>query len=403
MAKGIHRLTDKQVKNATANLNDGGNLWLLLKRETKVWAFRYMLNGRSRKAGLGSYPTVSLSEARETATQYRKWLSQGIDPIDENKRQREAASRVIPNFTSAAARFILTNRHQWKNRKHTKQWVATLKTYAVPKIGKKLVTDITTNDIQAILSPIWNTKTETAKRTQGRIERVLDWATAMKFRVGENPARWKGNLDMIYPAPNKVKRTNNGGSEKHHTAMPYPELPDFYDQLRDKNSNSAKALRFLILTVCRSGEVLNAKWDEIDLNQAAWTIPASRMKAGKEHRVPLCQEALDILKSLPELNDHIFAGNRHNRPLSGMAMLVMMRKMGYSKDGYLEAYVPHGFRSSFRDWAEEQSNTPHGVIERALAHTIPNATERAYNRSDLFKKRRLLMDKWSSFVTSQRT
>jgi len=398
MAKSIERLTDRQVKNAKKNLNDGGNLWLLLRRNTKVWAFRYTLNGKARKAGLGSYPTISLAEARDTAVQYRKWLKSGIDPLDEVRRIEAESKRVIPTFTSAAARFILTNRHQWKNRKHAKQWVATLRTYAKPVMGDKLVTEVTTEDVQKILSPIWNSKTETAKRVQGRIERVMDWATAMKFRAGDNPARWKGNLDMIYPAPNKVKRTNNAGTEKHHSAMPYTDVPNFYSELKNKESNSAKALRFLILTACRSGEVLNATWDEIDFDTATWTIPASRMKAGTEHRVPLTKSMVEILQSLPELNQYVFAGLRSDRPLSGMAMLVMMRKMGYVKGGKHLAYVPHGFRSSFRDWCEEQSSFPHGVIERALAHTIPNATERAYNRGDLFDKRRLLMESWGGYV-----
>ncbi len=401
MANGIHKLTDRQIHNAKKNLNDGGNLWLLLKRDTKVWAFRYMLKGRARKAGLGSYPTVSLSEAREKASQFRKWLSDGLDPIDENKRLHEENDRQIPTFTSAAAKFILTNRHQWKNKKHVKQWLSTIKTYAKPTIGKKPVTGITTEDVQAILSPIWNNKTETAKRVQGRIERVLDWATANKYRTGDNPARWAGNLDQIYPSPNKVKKLNNGGEEKHLAAMPYNQLPEFFERLRVKDSNTAKALKFLILTACRSGEVLNAKWDEIDLDNKAWTIPASRMKTGKEHRVPLTDTMIEILNTLPSLNEYVFPGNRHNRPLSNMAMLSSMRKMGYSKDGELPAYVPHGFRSSFRDWCEEQSSAPHGVIERALAHTIPNATERAYNRGDLFDKRRSLMEAWGRFVLAQ--
>jgi integrase len=403
MANGIHKLTDKQVRNAKGNLNDGGNLWLLLKRETKVWAFRYMLRGKARKAGLGSYPTVSLSDAREKASQYRKWLSEGLDPIDENKRHQDEKDRQLPTFTSAAARYILTNRHQWKNRKHIKQWLSTIKLYAKPKIGKKLVSDITTEDVQAILSPIWNGKTETAKRVQGRIERVLDWATANKYRTGDNPAKWAGNLDQIYPSPSKVKKLKNGGQERHLAAMPYDDLPKFIKRLRGKDSNAVKALRFLILTACRSGEVLNATWDEFDLDNKAWTIPANRMKAGKEHRVPLTDAMIEILESLPRLNSYVFAGNRHNRPLSNMAMLSAMRKMGYSEDGKLPAYVPHGFRSTFRDWCEEQSSAPHGVIERALAHTIPSATERAYNRGDLFDKRRLLMQAWCNFVTAENT
>ncbi len=280
------------------------------------------------------------------------------------------------------------------------QWtsIAPPHTYAKPKIGKRLVSDIATEHVQAILSPIWNSKTETAKRVQGRIERILDWATAMKYRTGDNPARWSGNLDQIYPSPNKVKKLNNGGNENHQSAMPYQELPDFYKNLEDKSGNSVKALKFLILTACRSGEVLNTTWNEIDLENKTWTIPASRMKAGSEHRIPLTDKMNGILESVPRLSEYVFAGNRHGRPLSGMAMLTMMRKMGYVKGGQHPAYVPHGFRSSFRDWCEEQSSAPHGVIERALAHTIGNATERAYNRGDLFDKRRSLMETWGNFV-----
>lgn len=214
----------------------------------------------------------------------------------------------------------------------------------------------------------------------------------MKYRTGDNPARWAGNLDQIYPSPNKVKKLNNGGNESHQLAMPYQDLPEFFEKLEAKNGNSAKALRFLILTACRSGEVLNATWEEIDLENKTWTIPASRMKAGTEHRIPLTDNMIDILGLLPKLNDYVFAGNRQNKMLSGMSMLTMMRKMGYVKNGEHPAYVPHGFRFSFRDWCEEQSSAPHGVIEKALAHTIGNAAERAYNRGGLFDKRRSLIE-----------
>ena len=398
MAKGIERLTDKQIKNAKKNLNDGGNLWLLIRRETKVWAFRYMLNGKARKAGLGSYPKVSLSEARQTSRQFRELLKEGLDPLEEALKTNN--KNRIPSFNSAAARFILTNRHQWKNRKHAKQWVATLKTYAVPIIGNLKVTDITTTHIQNILNPIWTTKTETAKRLQSRIERILDWATVLKYREGTNPARWKGNLDAIYPKPSKVKRVANAGKEKHLAAMPYEELPAFYKELSTLKVSAANPLRFLILTACRTSEVLHAKWSEIDLDNKRWIIPQERMKSGIEHRVPLNRETIKLLNSIPKINQYIFPGLSTNKPLYGMAMLLLMRKKGYCHDGPHPAYVPHGFRSSFRDWCEEQSSFPHGVIERSLAHTIPNATERAYNRSDLFDKRRLLMDAWSKFVTS---
>ena len=397
MATGIERLTDKQVKNAKKNLNDGGNLWLLLRRETKVWAFRYMFNGKAHKAGLGSYPKVSLVEARAAANDLRMTLKKGLNPLEE-ARKKAKEKEQIPTFNSAAASFISTNRSQWKSKKHAKQWVATIKTYASPVIGDLRVSEITTDHIRHILSPIWNSKTETAKRLQSRIERILDWAIALKYRDEVNPARWKGKLDAIYPKPAKVKRVANAGKERHLLAMPYDELPNFYTQLTGIDTLASKALRLLILTACRSNEVLNARWNEIDLKHKRWIIPAERMKSGNEHRVPLAKEALQLIKTLPKNNEYLFPGTSTQKPLYGMAMLLLMRKQGFKKDGLYPAYVPHGFRSSFRDWCAEESSSPHGVIERALAHTIPNATERAYNRSDLFEKRRLLMDDWAKHV-----
>lgn len=399
---GIEMLTDRQVKNATKNLNDGGNLWLLLRGGSKVWAFRYMVAGKARKAGLGSYPKVSLSQARKTATQYRGWLQQGIDPITEAKRIEAELRRVVPTFSEAATTYIEKQKSEWKSEKHAKQWSATIETYANPVIGSKLVDQITKDDVLAILEPIWLTKTETAKRVQGRIENIMDWCHVMEHTALANPARWRGHLDKLLQKPSKVKKLNNNGEEKHHSAMPYADLPAFYGLLKGKGGFSSKALQFLILTACRSSEVLNATWDEVDFEDRSWTIPAGRMKAGSEHRVPLTGAMLEILQPLHEnrLNEYVFPSRKQGSPLSGMAMLVMMRKMGYVKDGKYPPYVPHGFRSSFRDWCEEQSSFPHGVIERALAHTIKNATERAYNRGDLFDKRRLLMESWGSYAES---
>lgn len=400
MAAGIERLTDRQIKNTKKDLNDGGNLWLLRRSSGKVWAFRYMIAGKSRKAGLGSYPKVSLSSARKKAKQYRDWLQDGLDPIDEVNRLEKEKRRVVPTFKEAATTFIEKQKPEWKSEKHAKQWTATIETYANLVIGSKPVDQITKDDMLAILQPIWLEKTETAKRIQGRIENILDWCHVMEYTTAANPARWRGHLNKLLQKPTKVKKLNNNGEEKHHLAMPYPDLPAFYDLLQKKNSISAKALQFLILTACRSGEVLNATWDEVDFDNRSWTIPAGRMKGGSAHRVPLTDVTIEILQSLQEnrLNEFVFPSRKQDASLSGMAMLVMIRKMGYVKGGKFPAYVPHGFRSSFRDWCEEQSSFPHGVIERALAHTIPNATERAYNRGDLFEKRRLLMEAWGDFI-----
>jgi len=394
MATSIERLTDRQVKTTKKSLNDGGNLWLLKRKDSKLWAFRYTVKGRARKAGLGGYPTVTLAEARKTALSYRKLIHKGVDPIDEAKRLKREVSQTIPTFNQAAARYILKQRHEWRNRKHTKQWISTLRNHANPVIGSILVTDITKADVLKVLKPIWLTKTETAKRIQGRIENILDWCSAMDYTEELNPARWQGNLDKLLQSPAKVKKINNNGVERHHPAMPYEEVPCFYAELKDKNGFSAKALRFLILTAARSGEVLNATWDEIDLPNKTWIIPASRMKAFKEHRIPLTDEMLDILESLHVLNEYVFPGQRAGRPLSGATMAATMKKMDIGH------YVPHGFRSSFRDWCEEQSTSSYGVIERALAHTIPNKTERAYNRGDLFDKRRDLMNAWNDYVNA---
>mgnify|MGYP000373713737 FL=1 len=392
MATGIERLTDRQVKSTKKSLNDGGNLWILKRGESKIWAFRYTMQGKARKAGLGGYPTVTLADARKVALSYRKLIHNGVDPIDEVNRLKREIARTVPTFNQAAARYILKQRHEWRNKKHTKQWLATIRNYADPVIGTKLVTDVTKADVLKILKPIWLTKTETAKRVQGRIENILDWCYAMDYIDGVNPSRWHGNLDKLLQSPAKIKRMNNNGLERHHPAMPYDELPDFYAELSSKDGISIKALRFLILTACRSGEVLNATWDEIDIQNKTWTISAARMKAYKEHRVPLTNEMIAILESLHVLNEYVFPGQRVGRPLSGVSMNSVMKKMDVGH------YVPHGFRSSFRDWCEEQSSSSYGVIERALAHTIPNKTERAYNRGDLFDKRRELMTDWGDYV-----
>jgi integrase len=392
MAAGIERLTDRQVKTTKKSLNDGGNLWILKRGESKLWAFRYTIQGKARKAGLGGYPTVTLADARKVALSYRKLIHNGVDPIDEVNRLKREIGRAIPTFNQAAARYILKQRHEWRNKKHTKQWLATIRNYADPVIGTKLVTDVTKADVLKILKPIWLTKTETAKRVQGRIENILDWCYAMDYIDGVNPSRWHGNLDKLLQSPAKIKRMNNNGLERHHPAMPYDELPSFYAELSSKDGISIKALRFLILTACRSGEVLNATWDEIDIQNKTWTISAARMKAYKEHRVPLTDEMIAILESLHVLNEYVFPGQRAGRPLSGVSMNSVMKKMDVGR------YVPHGFRSSFRDWCEEQSSSSYGVIERALAHTIPNKTERAYNRGDLFDKRCELMTDWGDYV-----
>ena len=388
----IHKLSPRKVATAKPGKHeDGGGLRLVVSNAgARKWVLRFSLNGKRREMGLGSYPDISLADARELAAQYRKQAQSGEDPI----KARATVPAAKPNFTTCAARYIRAHRRGWKNAKHQRQWVSTLKTYARPHIGKQDIDDISTEDILNILKPIWTTKTETAKRVQGRIENVLDFAAAHQWRDTNNPARWRGHLDKLLPRPTRVQKV------RHHPAMPYDEVGAFMDELRSKTSVSAYALRFLILTATRSGEVLQAEWPEIDLNNKIWTVPESRMKAGREHRVPLTEECMLILAAVPRIqnNPYVFPGARSERPLSANALLQIMRKMGYGVQGERGDYVPHGFRSSFRDWSGEVSSYPRDVAEMALAHTIQNKVEAAYRRGDLFEKRRKMMDDWEAYL-----
>ncbi|MEW8437975.1 MAG: integrase arm-type DNA-binding domain-containing protein [Candidatus Thiodiazotropha taylori] len=388
----IHKLSPAKVKNAgPGKYDDGGGLKLVVSNAgAKKWVLRFTINGKRREMGLGSYPDTKLGEVRNDASDYRKLVTKGIDPIEARRTEQV----VIPTFTTCAARYIRAHRRSWKNAKHARQWVSTLKTYARPEIGTKKVDAITTDDILKILQPIWTNKTVTAKRLQGRIENILDFAAAHKYRDHLNPARWRGHLDKLLAKPSRVKEVS------HHPAMPYSEVPGFMIKLAANGSTSALALQFLILTTTRTSEVLQAKWDEIDLDKGVWTIPAERMKARREHRVPLSDAALNILAALTRLegNAYLFPGSRHGRPLSNMALLQLMRGMGYGVNGNRGGYVPHGFRSSFRDWSGEISSFPRDVAEMALAHAIKNKVEAAYRRGDLFEKRRKMMQEWADYL-----
>jgi integrase len=370
---------------------DGGGLRLVVSNAgARKWVLRYTINGKRREMGLGSFPDIGLAAARDKASEYRIQARDGIDPIEA----RQIEPEKIPTFTTCAARYIRAHRSGWKNAKHARQWVSTLKTYARPEIGSKKVDTIATEDILKILTPIWTSKTETAKRVQGRIENVFDYAAAHKYRDPLNPARWRGHLDKLLPRPSRVKKVT------HHPAMPHTEVPAFMKELAGNGSVSALALRFLILTATRTNEVLQARWNEIDLEAAIWIIPAERMKARCEHRVPLSDTALHILDALPRVdgNPHVFPGSRQGRPLSNMALLQLMRGMGYGVNCDRGAFVPHGFRSSFRDWSGEVSSFPRDVAEMALAHVIENKVEAAYRRGDLFDKRRKMMQEWADYL-----
>ena len=392
-----NKLSARKVSttNDPGRYADGGGLYLQVGATgSKAWLFRFMLDGRSREMGLGALADVSLSEARITATAMRKLVKDGTDPIERREAEREAvrvaaalAAAKAMTFKECAERFIEAHKAGWKNEKHRTQWPNTLRDYAYPVFGELPVAEINLPLVLKVLEPIWGTKTETASRVRGRIEAVLDWATVRGYRQGENPARWRGQLSHLLPARARIQKV------EHHAALPYVEMGAFMADLRKRDAVAARALEFTILTAARTGEVIGATWGEIDLEAAMWTIPAARMKAGREHRVPLSVPALAILRTMAKhrQGDIVFPGGRQDTALSNMGMTMLMRRMGR---GDLTA---HGFRSSFRDWAAESTAYPNEVVEMALAHTVGNKVEAAYRRGDLFDKRRRLMDDWSTF------
>ncbi|MBE0564191.1 MAG: integrase arm-type DNA-binding domain-containing protein [Ochrobactrum anthropi] len=397
MASVINRLSAAMVAKAlpAGMYNDGGGLYLqVAKGGTKSWIFRFMLAGRAREMGLGSVHDFSLREARERAREARQLTADGIDPI-EARRERQATTRAKAaneiSFADAAERYIKAHAAGWKNAKHADQWRNTLKTYAYPVIGSLSVASIDTAHITKIIEPIWAEKTETASRVRGRIELVLDWAKARHYRTGENPARWRGHLDKLLPARSKVSKV------RHHPAMAYTDLPSFMPRLREVSGIAARALEFTILTAVRTSEAIGATDAEFDLVEKVWTIPAERMKADRPHRVPLCDRAVKILQSTPREahSPYAFPGAKRGKPLSNMAMLEVLRGM----DG-TEGLTVHGFRSTFRDWAAERSSFPREIAEAALAHTVRDKTEAAYQRGDMLEKRRRLMSAWADYVST---
>ncbi len=373
---------------------DGGGLYLQVSSSgAKSWLFRFMLNGRAREMGLGSLRAVSLACAREKAAHCRALLAEGTDPIEAREAERSnelAAGRKTITFKEAADAYIAAHQSGWRNEKHASQWRNTLEAYAYPVFGRSLASEIDTGLVMQVLAPIWSEKTETANRVRGRIERVLDWATVSGYRQGQNPARWRGHLDNLLPKPSRLRKV------RHHTAMPYHEVGDFVRQLRRYGGVAPRALEFVIFTAARTSEVIGATWDEVDLKLATWTVPAERMKGNREHRVPLVEPAVEALSSMRDLatGDHVFPGASPGRGLSNMALLAVLRRCGL-------AATVHGFRSSFRDWAAEETNFPREVAEQALAHSQPDSVEAAYRRGDLFSKRRRLMEAWAQYLEAQ--
>lgn len=386
MTRQIHKLNDAKVKaaNKPGRLSDGGGLFLRVSKSgSKSWSFMWTRNGHRDEFGMGPYPAVALSSARKQASHFRELIANGSNPRNEMSKEAE------PIFLECVKQFLKNNQEGWSNEKHRAQWQMTLGPAYCGKIQNKRPSEIGLADVLAILKPIWTTKTETATRIRGRIERVLNFAKIKGWREGENPAAWRGNLDNILPKPSKLKNV------QHHAAMPYADVPAFVTQLRGRQGLSARALELLIFTACRSGEVLNARWSEVDLESRVWTIPAERMKMKQIHAVPLTDPAYELLQALHERrrDEWVFPGNKRDKPLSGMVLEMQLRRMEFGH------YTPHGFRSSFRDWAGDETEFPREVAEGCLAHKVGDATENAYRRSTAIKKRRNLLMAWANYIT----
>jgi integrase len=398
----MSKLTAKEVeKKTTPGLHgDGAGLTLqITKTGVKSWLFRYMIDGKAYGMGLGPVHTITLAQARQRATDARRLVLDGINPL-EAKRKRQldtllAQARSM-TFDQCASAYIEAHLASWKNAKHGQQWENTLAAYASPVIGSLPVASVDTALVMTILSPIWSEKTETASRLRGRIESVLDWATTSGYREGVNPARWKGHLENLLASISKAQRTKN------HPSLPWQQVCAFMAELRGRKGIAARSVEFAILCAARSGEVRGMAWAEVD--GEVWTIPASRMKAKREHQVPLSSAALTLLNSMPRMGDLVFPGTK-GQPLSDMSLTAVLRRMNSDtrvwKDKDSRAITVHGFRSSFRMWAAESTNYPREVAEHALAHQLPDVVERAYQRGTQFAKRGALMDEWARFCATE--
>jgi integrase len=393
-----NRLSAARVASALAPglYGDGGGLWLrVADGGSKSWVFRYRSrrDGRERRMGLGSLRTWSLAEARERARECRQLLDQTEpkDPIEQRRaaraRLKEEAARLI-TFQQCAELYLASHGRSWRSARHSAQWTSTLKDFVYPVIGAIPVSVIDTPLVLKVIEPVWQKKTETASRVRNRIEAILDWASVRGHRKGENPARWRGHLQKMLPARSKLAPV------KHHAALPYAQVPAFIAGLQACKGTAPQALEFIVLTAARRGEVIGVRWPEIDVATQTWTVPAERMKSGREHKVPLSARALNILAGLPRekrQDGYVFVGARSGRPLSNMAMSRILRRMNFAD------LTVHGFRSSFRDWAAEQTNFAREVAEAALAHAVGDKVEAAYRRGDLFKKRAALMEAWAKY------
>ena len=389
------KLNNFKIKNLPLNkkVSDGGGLNLTLSsRDKGKWTFRYSFDGKSREMGIGSYPEISLAEARNITLDKRRLKSQNVDPIHEKKvLQKIEKERAKRRFSHVAKDYIEDNKDAWKNPKHTQQWHNTLRQYAFPILDEVPFHAIKSDHVFRVLKPIWYIKSETASRIQQRIARIMGYGISREYYVGSNIADWKTNIKFLLKKPYR--------EPKHHPSLHYSKLPDFYAQLCEIDTTAARALRFAILTVARTSEVTLMSYGEVDLDKKNWTIPGERMKAHREHRVPLSEEALIVLDIVNSKHNyfHIFQGHKPDTPLSNNAMGKFVRdKYRHMK------FTVHGFRSTFRDWAAETGNYDQNMVEFALAHQLPTRSQAAYFRSDLFDKRRILMDEWAEFVTSKK-
>lgn len=407
MSRTMHKLTARQVEvlKMPGWHGDGSGLWLRLDKDgSRRWVFTWERDKRRREMGLGSAVDISLKKARDAAASAREMLAQGLDPLEERRaadraaqaeREAELAASAVPLFGKYAEAYIDTHEDGWKNPKHRQQWRNTITTYGFSLLEKP-VDAITSDDIVAVLKPIWRKIPETAGRLRGRIENILDAAKAAKHIASpwENPARWRGNLIHLLPKRRKKSQV------KHHAAMPYAKLPGFYPKLQARPATAARALEFTILHATRTSETLCMTWREVDLDERVWVVPAERMKMEAEHRVPLTERGVEILRlqarrSNRNQDDYVFPGEKPGRPLSNMAMTMVLRRMN------LGHYTVHGMRSAFRDYMGDLTDHPESVVEHALAHQVGNETERAYRRGDAFAKRRTLMRDWEGYLLSE--
>jgi integrase len=383
------KLKALDVQRAPPGLHpDGNGLYLqVTPGGSRSWLYRYSLHGKEHRIGLGSASAISLKRARELAAEARRLRAEKIDPLQHRRQQRSAKlveqARAI-TFKQCAETYIAAHEAGWRNPKHRQQWRNTLETYVYPIIGDLPVQDVDTPLVLKVLEPIWQDKTDTASRIRGRIEIVLDWAKFREYRSGENPARWRGHLQLALARPEKI------APHQHHAALPYAAIGELMADLRGRDSTSARCLEFLILSAARTGEVIGATWDEIDLAQKIWTVPAGRMKSNREHRVPLSDRAIIILRGMEQRreNDFVFAGRSGG--LSNMSLLAMLRTLG-------RPVTAHGFRATFKTWASECTSFQNEIVEASLAHTIGGKVEQAYMRGDMFEKRRRLMQAWAEF------